>query len=257
MIIDGHTHLYPEKGYVDAMLKEYDRLGIDIACVSGLGELFDLATNEDVEKAFKAHPDRIVGFGFFRLGVDNLRKVDEFHERGFKGLKFTCPTHDYDDDRFLPVYARAEELGMPCLFHMGIVTTRKGLRCDVSSRWMRPIHLDRLAHLFPDLVMICSHLGMPYYEEAAELPRFHPNIYLDITGSVMGWRRHKKPSFFREMLWYKGAYKKLIFGTDLHYSEAEGALKQDRKLYAALGVPRKTRELIFGGNMAKILGLSK
>jgi len=255
MIIDGHTHLYAEAGYVEGLLKEYDRLGIDIACVSGLAPMFDLATNEEVERAFKAHPDRIIGFGFFRLGTDPVSKVDEFHERGFKGVKFTCPTHHYDDDRFLPVYGRIEELGMPTLFHMGIVTTRKGERYDVTSRWMRPIHLDRLAHLFPDLKMICSHLGMPYYEEAAEMPRFHENIYLDITGSTKGWRRTKKPSFFREMLWYDGAFERIIFGTDQHYRDAEWALKMDRELYAELGIPEDVQEKIFCGNMAEMLGL--
>ena len=126
MIIDGHSHLFPEKNYAENLLRKYDKLKIDIVCVSGLGEMFALADNDDVEKAFKAHPDRIVGFGFFRLGYDKPSLVKEFHERGFKGIKLTCPTTHYDDDRFLPVYAKAEELSMPVLFHMASSRRRRG-----------------------------------------------------------------------------------------------------------------------------------
>lgn len=255
MIIDGHSHLFPERGYAERLLREYDRLGIDVVCLSGLGEMFALATNDDVEKACRSHPDRIVGFGFFRLGRDKASRVKEFHERGFRGIKVTCPTSDYDDDRFLSVYAKAEELSMPVLFHLGIVTTAPGRRDDVTSRWMRPIHLDRLAHLFPDLPLIGAHLGVPWYAEMAELPRFHKNVYIDITGKLTGWRAHLGPADIRRLLWYPGAFEHLIFGTDVHCSEARQALEQDRRLYRALRTSRKVQEKIFAGTMARLLRL--
>ena len=256
MIIDGHAHLFPERGYAEALLREYDRLGMDMVCVSGLGDMFALANNDDVEKAFKAHPDRIIGFGFFRLGHDDASLVEELHERGFKGIKVTCPTSDYDADPFLPVYAKAEDLAMPVLFHLGIVTTAPGRRDDVTSRWMRPVHLDRLAHLFPGLPLIGAHLGMPWHAEMAELPRFHKNVYIDITGKLTGWRAHLKPKDFKNLLWYPGAFESLIFGTDVHYSEAKQALDQDAKLYHALNIAKNVQEKIFGGTMARLMRLA-
>jgi len=255
MIIDGHAHLFAEKSYPEKLLRQYDKLGIDMVCVSGLGDIFNLATNEDVEKAFKAHPDRIVGFGFFRLGRDKVSLVKQFHDRGFKGVKVTCPTSHYDDDRFLPVYAKAEELGMPVLFHLGIVTTAPGRRDDVTSRWMRPMHFDRLAHLFPDLPLIGAHLGCPWYAEMAELPRFHKNVYIDLTGKLTGWRAHLSPKDIKHLLWYPGAFECLLFGTDVHYTEAKQALDQDVKLYKALKTPKKIRDGIFYKTMARLLHL--
>jgi predicted TIM-barrel fold metal-dependent hydrolase len=218
--------------------------------------MFGLADNDDVEKAFKAHPDRIIGFGFFRLGHDNVSFVKELHGRGFKGIKVTCPTSDYDADPFLPVYAKAEELAMPVLFHLGIVTTAPGRRDDVTSRWMRPIHLDRLAHLFPALPLIGAHMGVPWYAEMAELPRFHKNVHIDITGKLTGWRAHLKPKDFKNLLWYPGAFESLIFGTDVHYTEAKHALDQDRRLCRALKISKKAQDKIFAGTTARLLNLS-
>ncbi|MEW6360190.1 MAG: amidohydrolase family protein [Planctomycetota bacterium] len=256
MIIDGHAHLYAEDNYAEHLLRQYDKLGIDTVCVSGLGDIFALADNDDVEKAFKAHPDRIVGFAFFRLGHDNPSLIERFHDRGFKGIKVTCPTNHYDADEFLPVYAKAEELHMPVLFHLGIVTTAPGRRDDVTSRWMRPMHLDRLAHLFPGLPLIGAHMGVPWYEEMAELPRFHKNVYIDITGKLTGWRAHLKARDIKRLLWYPGAIEHLIFGTDVHYTEAKQALDQDVKLYRTLRLKKKVRDGIFAGTMARLIGLN-
>ena len=105
-----------------------------------------------MEEAFRRYPDRLVGLGYVRLGRDDAALVDELFGRGFKGLKFTCPLENYDHKAYYPIYGRAEELGMPALFHSGIVTTQeKGRMWDVSSARMRPVFLDAIARAFPGL----------------------------------------------------------------------------------------------------------
>ena len=59
MKIDFHVHYIDEADYIEKMLETYGNLGIDIVCISGLGSLFGHKDNDDVEKAFKKHLDRI------------------------------------------------------------------------------------------------------------------------------------------------------------------------------------------------------
>jgi len=256
MIIDAHTHYWDERHYPDGLLAEYDRLGIDMGCISGLGALFGLGDNGDVEEAFRRHPDRLVGFGYIRLGRDDAALVDELFNRGFKGLKFTCPLENYDHKAYYPIYARAEELGMPALFHSGIVTTReKGRRWDISSARMRPVFLDTIAHAFPSLHIICAHMGVPWYDEATTMARILDNIYVDITGAPQGWRLQKDVAFFQELFYWEGAYDKVLWGTDVHYRDMAATLARDRKLFRDLGLSEEQTENVLGRMMARLLSL--
>jgi len=256
LVIDAHTHFPPDPAYPERLLKEYDRLGIDKVCVSGLGAQFNMATNDDVERAFKSHPDRIIGFGYFRLGRDNLRLIDRFVERGFKGVKFTCPMHNYDDYRYDPIYARIEEVGLPALFHSCIIWRNPNDKeFNVSSDRVRPVLLDRVARTFPKMQMILAHLGMPWHSEAAEMPRFHPNLVVDLTGSMGGWRAHTPPEKFKEWFWWPRALETIVFGTDVFLEEVETVYKRDRELCRLLGLDKAVEDKIFGGTMARILKL--
>ncbi|MBM4049523.1 MAG: hypothetical protein FJ279_30880 [Planctomycetes bacterium] len=256
MIIDSHAHLFPEPDYVAKHLAECDRLSIGKVCMSGLGPLFGLGTNEDMKRAMDAHPDRLIGFGYFRLGYDRLDLVDKLAEQGFKGIKTTCPSLNYDDDRFFPVYEKIEKLGWPLLFHTGIVTVRERRRgLNISNDRMRPILLDTLAREFPNMPILCAHLGINWNEEAAEICRFNPNIYTDLSGAMGGWRLKTSAQRLRELLWWPNAFQKVLFGTDVHYTEMAAAFQRDRKLFDELGLDEKTKEGILGGTMARLLKL--
>ena len=41
---------------------------------------------------------------------------NRLRDQGFTGLKLEMPSHPYDHDRYMPIYERAEQLGMPILF---------------------------------------------------------------------------------------------------------------------------------------------
>lgn len=256
MIIDAHAHYYDEPDYLEKLIEEYQRLGIDKVCLSGLGPLFNQKGNDDVRLAFNKYPDRVIGFGYLRLGVDDKGKVKEFKERGFSGLKCTCPKHNYDDERFFEIYEQAEEYRMPILFHTGIITIkRKGRFRDISSKRMKPICLERIALAFPSLNIIGAHLGIPWFSEAATLTRIVSNIYFDITGAPTGWRLQKDISFFKELLYWENAFSKIVFGTDVHIKDVEDALLRDKKLFEDLGVGKEDKEKIFGGTIKKLLNL--
>ena len=72
--IDAHTHLWDEPDYVAGLLKAMDACGVERACVSGLGPLFAQVDNAAVERAFRQHPDRLIG-GLNKAVVKSNRKM--------------------------------------------------------------------------------------------------------------------------------------------------------------------------------------
>ena len=120
---------------------------------------------------------------------------------------------------------------------------------------MRPILLERIALAFPNLNMIAAHLGMPWHSEAAALARIVGNIYFDITGAPTGWRMQRDAAFFRNMLYWDGAFSKLVFGTDVHVDDVESAFSRDKKLFEDLGVSAEDKEKIYSGTIGKLLHL--
>jgi predicted TIM-barrel fold metal-dependent hydrolase len=115
--------------------------------------------------------------------------------------------------------------------------------------------LDRVARTFPKMQMILAHLGMPWHSEAAEMPRFHPNMVVDLTGSMGGWRAHTPPEKFKEWFWWPRAFESIVFGTDVYLEEVETVYKRDRELCRQLGLEKTVEEKIFGGTVARILRL--
>lgn len=224
MIVDFHHHLLNEADHLRHLVETCAELDIDRVCLSGLGLpsrnwLGDLSPgNEDVLRAMERHSELILGLGVIRLGREHgPETVDRLRAQGFVGLKTIRPPARYDDPSFWPVFARAEELGLPILFHTGFVLATDRDREDpVSSDHMRPACLDLVARRFPGLRMVAAHLGIPWHEEAAMLARYHSNAFVDLTGSPGGWRNRRAPAWFQEQLYWEDAFDKVVFGTDVH-----------------------------------------
>jgi len=157
--------------------------------------------------------------------------------RGFRGIKFIYPAKPYDVDEYFPVYEEIEKTGMVCLFHTGIVigmSGKGGLHgigfqrpWRVSSNYMRPGHLDRIARCFPAMTIIGAHCGGgAWYEEAAHVMRWNPNVYFDmVIGQFHYVRKDAKPD--EEARAIKPRIKEL-FDT--------GQLSLDRILFGTDGV---------------------
>ena len=261
MIIDMHEHLKP--GYDLVELKDTaQRLGIDKVCLFGISP----EHNESIRRAMEKFPDLIIGFAVIRPGLDQPSVIDLYHEQGFRGLKAITPVVNYDDPSCYGLYARAENYALPILFHTGIFVRRPNERSlNISCARMRPIYLDTIARAFPDLKIVGAHLGNPWFEEAAEVARWHPNVYFDLSGSAL---KKKKPSYFAETLWwggeqlyhYKGLdnkdpFEKIVFGGDVPYSLIEDTRNDYQNLMNELELSPAIQEKVMGGTAAEILGL--
>ena len=78
------------------------------------------------------------------------------------------------------VFKRAEELGLPILFHQGTSPVR-----FADLDFAHPRHMDRVATAFPDLKMIMAHMGHPWQIDCCVVIRKHPNVYADISGELL------------------------------------------------------------------------
>ncbi len=263
-IIDMHSHLFPDESVVPAMEETAERLGFEKIVLHGLewpGSR--MSRNAAIRKAMKRRPDLFVGFA----GIDMWEPVDpaaidRVRDEGFTGCKFIVPPEPYHSERFFPWYERAEKLGMPVLFHLGIVAAdaTEGIRVD--NNFMRPIYLDTIARSFRELTVIGAHLGNPWYEEATMSARWNPNLFFDITGSTL---KKKKPSFIGELLWWDdtteygskvwaSAWEQILFGTDVPPEKAHDVLGDYENLLDTLDVAEDLVESVLYCTGAGILG---
>ncbi len=254
-IIDAHTHLLDESGYLDHLLNTMDQCGIETCCVSGLGKLFGHTDNAGIRCAFRTHPDRVVGAVFIRPGVDGPEKIEQAYEDGFRMVKVHLPRVPYNDTSCFNLWAAANEYRMPVLFHSGVVVCTESPGERINSWYMHPMRIEPITREFPDLGIIIAHLGVHWNEDAAELARMRPNVYVDLTGEPDGWRMRVDTIGIKKWLWWPGAFEKVVFGTDVHYSKIRQILEEDIHRLDRLDIPLQTRAKFFSGNMLRLLDM--
>jgi predicted TIM-barrel fold metal-dependent hydrolase len=264
-IVDVHHHYICEHGYLDGLLREMDRLGIEKTGLMAMGPLFErlFVTTEqtcgalyeaDVLKAIQQWPDRFYGYVYVRLGDDGPDKVRQWGEQGFAAVKFHIPREAYSHYDYFPVYEAARDLNMFCLFHTGFFYLPNMVGQRVHSDRCRPIHVEAIVNELPDLRVILAHLGTgAWAEEACALMRIHPNVYADMSGRVDGWRSSKPISWFQQMLYWPGASDKLLFGSDVHYSELAETLEDHVRILVEMGWGDERIKKFLTGNAQRLM----
>lgn len=261
VIIDSHQHYQDEPGYIDTLVEIY-RPRHAMACV-----LTPIEALEVVRKAAAAHPDVIIPYGYVQVDdPDVLAHIDRFAKAGFKGIKMHRPAHDWDDERYFPIYRKLQDLELVALFHTGIVSGRSDDPEPSSMARMRPSFLHTIARSFPTLRIQGAHLGNPWYAEAAEVARWEKNVYFDLTGSSL-IKKANNLAVFKEYLWWEGptahsspdavyAFEKLVFGTDEPPANLDAVVARFDAMLDANEVPEPSRRKIYGETMARILGIT-
>jgi hypothetical protein len=263
-LVDVHVHHNGEKAFLQQMLARLDKYD---------GTAFLLTQPKDlpdVHEFIQQHPKRFVGLGSIRLDDEQaVSLVDRFNGAGFRGLgEMTGPLKNYDDKSYWPIYERAEKYGMILLFHTGIVMRpHPETPADVSVDRMRATTLDNIARRFPKLTIIGAHLGNPEYAWAAEIARWNPNLYFDLSGSTL-IKLQENYQIFKSIFWWSSivsphspksnvsAFEKTVFGSDVFGGEIEEfdrELERYQKMLDTCGVSTEAQANIFGGTMRRIL----
>jgi len=125
--------------------------------------------NDSVKRALEAYPERFLGWIFLNPR-NNPAVLDELeqwrHVEGMIGIKLHPHWHDYRTELLHPLLARAEELGLPVLVHLGF--RKRGDFRAICSR-------------FPRLVVISAHAGFPFYKDLWRFADEFPNLYVDLS----------------------------------------------------------------------------
>ncbi len=168
------------------------------------------------------------------------RLVTKFGFRGFK--VYPVYQHHYvNDSRMYPLYARAQELGVPMLVHTGS-SVFKGARIKYGD----PLHLDDVAIDFPKLTILMAHSGRPFwYAQAFWMARRHENVYMEISG-LPG---KKLLEYFPDL---ERLADKVVYGSDW---PGNPYLRRNVEAIEALPLKAETKEKILWKNAARILGV--
>ncbi len=240
-------HLRQVLSSPEAMLEYLDEQGIDYAVA--LAETNPLTTgispNQRVAQFCRAS-ERLIPFANINpfmtadLASELRRCVSDL---GFRGLKL-YPTYQHfyaNDVRLYPLYAEAQRLGVPIMFHTGSSVFR-GARLKYGD----PLYLDDVVTDFPALTVIMAHSGRGFWYDAAfTLTQLHRHIYMEITGLPP----QKLLVYFPKL---ERNADKIIFGSDW---PAVTDIKSNIATIQGLPLKEETKAKILGGNAARLLGL--
>jgi len=163
-------------------------------------------------------------------------------EYGARGLKL-LPSYQFyylNEARVYPLYARAQELKIPVMIHIG-----SSMFLGTRLRYCNPIYLDDVAIDFPDLTIIMAHSGRGFwYDECFFLSSFHKNIYMELSGLPP----KKLLDYFPEL---DKNGEKIIFGSD--WPAIPCSIRDNVEAIKSLPLSDKTIEGILYKNAERIL----
>ncbi len=200
----------------------------------------------------RGHEDRLVPVGGVhpRLSRDPAGDLERaVAQHGLRVLKLHPPhqlfrPNAYRDGGGLPaleaLYARAQSLGLPVLFHTG-TSIFPGAR----SKYGDPMDLDDVAVDFPRLTIVMAHGGRPLWTESAFfLLRRHPNVYMDVSGIPP---RSLLTCFPR----LAELASKTLFGSDWPGPGVPG-VRRNIEEFRALPLPEAARDMILSGTADRV-----
>jgi len=170
---------------------------------------FALDMTEEIRELARRFPGRVHGladYDPFRIGPSLGRVERAVTEWGFKGVYLHIYGYDIplDHRKLYPLYALCEGLDVPVSMQVGHVLEA------MPSEHGRPIQLDRIACDFPDLVLVGTHTGWPWVEEAIAVASKWPNVYL----STSAWLPRRLSPHLLSFMRSRTGREKVLFGTN-------------------------------------------
>lgn len=263
MIIDFHTHIFPDKiaartiealetkagltastdGTLNGLISSMENAGVDMSVILPVvtkpGQFETVNTyaawvNEN-------YSEKLLSFGGIHPDTEDYKKeLDRIKELGLKGIKIHP---DYqgvmiDDARYMNIIEYADSLDLIILTHAGIdVGLPDPVHCPPKK--MRKV-MDKL---HPKKMVVAHYGGWNQWEEVYEYLAGE-NLYLD-TAFTFG---HIKEDMFYKILEKHGT-DKVLFATDCPW----GYQKNDVESIKRLSLTAEVKEAIFYKNAKKIL----
>jgi aminocarboxymuconate-semialdehyde decarboxylase len=267
-------------------LKDMDAMGVDIQLVSPSPSQYyywaepDLARdivrtqNEDIASMCAKHPDRLRGLGNIALQHPQLAVEQLTHcvkDLGFKGIEVSSAVNGVElaDDRFAPVWAKAEELG--CLVFIHPLGTSVGER-------LNRYYLSNIVGQPAETTIALSHLifgGVLDRHPGLRILAAHGGGYLPsyIGRSDHAWHKRtdahtmlRKPSEYLKQIWFDNlvytpegvrhlinhaGVSQVVVGTD--YPFDMGSYDVHALVDSIPGLTQDEKDAILGGNALRLI----
>ncbi|RAJ31766.1 hypothetical protein K353_06117 [Kitasatospora sp. SolWspMP-SS2h] len=261
MIIDAHSHVHDPVGAHVGLL---DEAGVDRAVLFATrphperaGDLAALHREmavlekalgggigtveayrgawQELDAALAARPERFIGFLSVPVGLGAQETAviveQEVVGRGLHGIGELTPPPG-GAGLVEPVLRAAADQGrLPVVVHGSAPTTAQ----DLAT-------LAELAGRYPEVPLVVSQLGGQHWQQAIELARDTPNMYLELsTANVV----------FAVRIAIKELPDRTLFGSDAPYGDPVLA----RMLVERVTSPGEVRDRVLGGTIAQLVGL--
>lgn len=263
MLIDFHTHAFPEKiahrametlshaagglkpqtdGTLDSLKQRMTQCGVDISVVQSI------ATSPKQQKSVNEYAmemnrdPAIIAFGSVHPDApDALEELERIQASGLKGVKFHPEYQQFyaDDPKMKPIYKKISQLGLITLFHAG---------CDIG--FMPPYHgmpqhlLGALKWL--DSPVVAAHWGGSGCGEEVLEKLCGQDIWFDLS---YGYGCISKP--IAQAIVDRHTPDRLLFGSDMPWHRPDWELR----LIESLDISNDDREKIYFRNAQKLLSL--
>ncbi len=239
---------------IEQVAEEYgqrDLLGVvldwDDESVTGRGFM----GNDWLASLSDRFPGVLMGFGSVDPHSDAaVKEMERCGELGLKGLKFHPTMQEFDpsDERFYPLWEKAQELGLILLFHTGTCGIGAGTpgAGGTKIRYSHPGFLDSVGADFPGVTWIAAHFGWPWFMECLAIALHKSNVFIELSG----WAPKYLP---REVVREIGRRlnRQTLFGSDYPFISLDRWFQE----FEGLGLSADAQRTILWDNAAKLLGL--
>ncbi|MBN2329951.1 MAG: amidohydrolase [Candidatus Omnitrophica bacterium] len=259
MIIDVHTHIFPDELALKAVPKMAKEAGIQEAIDGRCASLLQSMDEAGIDKSWlqpvatkpvqvqsintfveNLRSERLVSFGAVHPDCDDLSKLaDDLAERGFPGVKIHPEYHQCrpDDPRFTPLYEALQANRMIVLFHAGY-------DIGIPTINSAPIDFARLKDKYPRLTLILAHMGGFQQWEEVSKDLAGEDVYLDTSYSL----GHFPDEDFVALVRKHGVHR-ILFGTDSPWADQ----KKDVDYLKSLSFSDDELKSILGENAQSLL----
>lgn len=265
MIIDFHTHIFPDKiaarsiealsqvsgvkaatdGTLNGLLASMDRSGVDLSVIMPVvtkPSQFE-SVNTFAAQVNGQYAGRLLSFGGIHPDSEDYKaELNRIKELGLPGIKLHP---DYqgvmiDDARYMNIIEYANELGLVILVHAGIdIGLPEPVHCP-------PKKARKVLDTIKPQKLILAHMGgWKQWDDVYEYLAGE-QVYLDTAFSF----DYMEQEMFMK-LWERHDKDKILFATDSPWSDA----RRDMEAVNALPLTAQEKEGIFSGNAKKLLNM--
>ncbi|MEZ4603075.1 MAG: amidohydrolase family protein [Desulfobacterales bacterium] len=201
------TEKIPLEFTIDAMDKANVRKGMICAWWGPQGRLI---SNEEVAEAVNRYPDRFVG-----IASVNLYK-NQWKQSGRSGsLSVNMALKDCELSSGTGTFRPQIDGIIPCLPNVSTLISPSvsrwviRVRCVLPNPAGRIPHIDEIAIDFPELKVVCGHVGYPWTNRNDRCCDKHKNVFIDTSAYTAKRFPPELVAFMKE-----NGKKKVLFGSN-------------------------------------------